>query len=419
MVFSGYSGKEYGLGNTNSALRYAFGDSPLGPWRSGGVLVDSRGVVLNEDGSRLIETNAAHNTHGSLQEINGQWYVFYHRPPRGFGNARQPMVAPVKITWDKKPVAKGGVVKITGYDPYVKGNEWVAAASNGNTYTGAEVTSEGFQIFGLPPYAYYSAGLACFMYGPNSNQWMQDNHDIWNNSMDLAGIQNGDIVGFKYFGFGGLAQDTKGVKAFEGTKAGDNTTLGFNLTPSGKGAYKIHVKLDNPWKGQEIGVIDVPADAERKATTYYAAVPAVEGLTGKHAIYLVTDGPEVQQPQQPQRGQFGGRRPQEPQRPQGLFDLHGLSFSKGADHKAPVVPQVTITVDGQKLNIPERPIMSTNQNGYTECNHYQLYAPMKAGAKIEAQSNVPGVTFNISTASENRATVKATYNGMTKIFLIN
>ena len=419
MVFSGYSGKEYGLGNTNSALRYAFGDSPLGPWRSGGVLVDSRGVVLNEDGSRLIETNAAHNTHGSLQEINGQWYVFYHRPPRGFGNARQPMVAPVKITWDKKPVAKGGVVKITGYDPYVKGNEWVAAASNGNTYTGAEVTSEGFQIFGLPPYAYYSAGLACFMYGPNSNQWMQDNHDVWNNSMDLAGIQNGGIVGFKYFGFGGLAQDTKGVKAFEGTKAGDNTTLGLNLTPSGKGAFKIHVKLDNPWKGQEIGVIDVPADAERKATTYYAAVPAVEGLTGKHAIYLLTDGPEVQQPQQPQRGQFGGRRPQEPQRPQGLFDLHGLSFSKGADHKAPVVPQVTITVDGQKLNIPERPIMSTNQNGYTECNHYQLYAPMKAGAKIEAQSNVPGVTFNISTASENRATVKATYNGMTKIFLIN
>ena len=419
MVFSGYSGKEYGLGNTNSALRYAFGDSPLGPWRSGGVLVDSRGVVLNEDGSRLIETNAAHNTHGSLQEINGQWYVFYHRPPRGFGNARQPMVAPVKITWDKKPVAKGGVVKITGYDPYVKGNEWVAAASNGNTYTGAEVTSEGFQIFGLPPYAYYSAGLACFMYGPNSNQWMQDNHDVWNNSMDLAGIQNGGIVGFKYFGFGGLAQDTKGVKAFEGTKAGDNTTLGLNLTSSGKGAFKIHVKLDNPWKGQEIGVIDVPADAERKATTYYAAVPAVEGLTGKHAIYLVTDGPEVQQPQQPQRGQFGGRRPQEPQRPQGLFDLHGLSFSKGADHKAPVVPQVIITVDGQKLNIPERPIMSTNQNGYTECNHYQLYAPMKAGAKIEAQSNVPGVTFNISTASENRATVKATYNGMTKIFLIN
>lgn len=39
MIFSGYSGKEYGLGNTNSTLRYAYGDTPLGPWRSGGVLV--------------------------------------------------------------------------------------------------------------------------------------------------------------------------------------------------------------------------------------------------------------------------------------------------------------------------------------------------------------------------------------------
>jgi len=418
MVFSGYSGKEYGLGNTNSALRYAFGDSPVGPWRSGGVLVDSRGVVLNEDGSKLITTNAGHNTHGSLQEINGQWYVFYHRPPRGFGNARQAMVAPVKITWDKKPVAKGGVVKITGYDPFAKGNEWVAAASDGNTYTGAEVTSEGFQIFGLPPYAYYSAGLACFMYGPNSGQYMQDNHDIWNNSMDLAGIQNDGIIGFKYFGFGGLAQDTKGVKAFEGTKTGDKTTIGINLTSSGKGAFKIHVKLDDPWKGQEIGVIDVPADADRKACTYYAAVPAVEGLTGKHAIYLIADGPEVKQPEQPQQGQWG-RRQQQPQRPQGLFDLHGISFSKGADHMAPEVPQVTITVDGQKLNIPERPIMSTNQNGYTKCDHYQLYGPRKEGAKIEAKASDPNVKFTIIPGKDCRATVKATYKGQTKIFLVN
>ena len=423
MVFSGYSGKEYGLGNTNSALRYAFGDSPLGPWRSGGVLVDSRGVVLNEDGSKLITTNAAHNTHGSLQEINGQWYVFYHRPPRGFGNARQPMVAPVKITWDKKPVAKGGVVKITAYDPYTKDNVWTAKAADGNEYTGAEVTSEGFQIFGLPPYHYYSAGLACFMYGPNSNQWMQDNHDVWNNSMDLAGIQNGGIVGFKYFGFGGLDKDTKGVKAFEGTKAGDKTTIGLNLTPGGKGAFKIHIKLDDPWKGQEIGVIDVPAAAERRTSMYYAAVPAVEGLTGKHAIYLVVDGPEIKQPEQPQgRPQFGGRRgPQQPQRPQGLFDLHGISFSKGADHTAPMVPEVTITVDGKKLNIPAQPIMSTNANGYTECNHYQLYAPLKADSKIGVTSNATkgAISYDHSRIVDGRATVKVTYNGKEKIFLIN
>ena len=416
MVFSGYSGKEYGLGNTNSALRYAFGDTPLGPWRAGGVLVDSRGVELNEDGSKLITTNAGHNTHGSLQEINGQWYVFYHRPPRGFGYARQAMVAPVKITWDKKPVAKGGMVKITAYDPFAKDNAWTAKATDGNEYTGAEVTSEGFQIFGLPPYQYYSAGIACFMTGgTNSNEWMQDNFDIWNNSMDLAGITNGGIVGFKYFGFGGLAQDTKGVKAFEGTKAGDGTMLNLNLSSGGHGGFKIHVMLDNPWKGQEIATFDIPVDAPKMGLMYQAPVPAVEGLTGKHAIYLVAEGPEVQAPPQPQWG-----RPRQPQRPQGLFDLHGIAFSKGGEKcAAPAVPQVIITADGQQLAIPSTPVRSTNFNGYTDLTHYQVYAPLKDNSVIKATASDPAVKCTVGAITNGRAVVKATYNGIEKVFLIN
>ncbi len=423
MVFSGYSGKEYGLDNTNSALRYAFGDSPLGPWRSGGVLVDSRGVVLNEDGTKLMTTNAGHNTHGSLQQINGQWYVFYHRPPRGFGFARQAMVAPVKITWDKKPVAKGGVVKITAYDPYTKDNVWTAKAADGTEYTGAEVTSEGFQIFGLPPYQYYSAGLACWISGgTNSNEWMQDNFDVWNNSMDLAGITNGGIIGFKYFGFGGLAESKFGIPAFEGIKKGDNPHLYLNLTYSGKGAFKIHIRLDNPWKGEELGVLIVDDKVPvNKPAIVSCRVPAVEGLTGKHAIYLVVEGPEVQQPQQPQgRPQWGGRGPQQPQRPQGLFDLHYIGFSKTDAYPLPFVPQVTITADGQKLNIPSTPIRFNNQNGYPDQIRYQLSAPLKAGTKLQATSDAPsGVKFEVSPIVEGRATVKATYNGQTKIFLIN
>ncbi len=415
MVFSGYSGKEYGLGNTNSALRYAYGDSPLGPWRSGGVLVDSRGVVLNEDGTKLITTNFGHNTHGSLQEINGQWYVFYHRPPRGFGNARQSMVAPVKITCDKKPVAKGGRVTITGYDPYTKNNVWTAKASNGHEYTGAEVTSEGFQIFGLPPYQYYSAGYACFVYGPGSNDWMQDNHDVWNNSMDLAGIQNGGVIGFKYFGFGGLTKDTKGVKAFEGTKKGDNARLYLNLTSSGKGAFKIHIKLDNPWKGEEIGVIGIRDEFPAgKSSTVSCPVPAVEGLSGKHAIYLVVEGPDIQTPQRPQ----WGRRPQQPQRPQGLFDLHGIGFTKTDICPVPLVPEVTITVDGQKLQLPETPIRSTEANGYTEENRYQTYARMTDSSVISATAS-PDVDINVGKIADGRATVTFTYRGQKKIYLIN
>lgn len=425
MVFSGYSGKEYGLGNTNSALRYAYGDSPLGPWRAGGVLVDSRGVVLNEDGTHIVTSNAAHNTHGSLQQINGQWYVFYHRPPRGFANARQPMVAPVKIEWDKKPVAKGGQVRITAYDPFTSNHEWTAKASDGNEYRGAEVTSEGFQIYGLPPYAYYSAGIACYMTGPGSNEWLQDNHDVWSNHMDLAGLKNGGIVGFKYFGFGGLAKTEKGVPAFEGTKPGDDTQLCLYLTPSGRGAFKIHVMLDGPyanstWKGREIGVIDVPADARREASTYSLPVGAVEGLKGKHAVYLVIEGPEIEQPQNNQRQQWNRR--QQPQRPQGLCDLHGIGFAKGGSlpvNELTKVPEVTITVDGQRLNIPSTPIYTSNANGYTDVTHYQVHAPLRTHSELKATANDPAVQLEVGPIADGRATVKATYKGCRKTFLIN
>lgn len=417
MIYSGFSGTEYGQGRSNSTLRYAYGDSPIGPWTSGGVLVDSRGVISGENDAHLITANAGHNTHGSLQLVNGQWYVFYHRPPRGFGYARQAMVAPVKITWDKKAVSKGGKVCITGYDPYAKDNVWTAKATDGMEYTGAEVTSEGFQIYGLPPYQYYSAGIACVMTGgTNSNEWMQDNFDVWNNSMDLAGITNKGIVGFKYFGFGGLAQDTNGLKAFKGVQKGDGAALNLHLTPGEHGAFKIHVLLDNPWNGQEIAVVNVPAGAQRSAQMYQVAVPAVEGLTGKHAIYLVAEGADIQ-PKKDDRPQWGRR--QQPQRPEGLFDLHGIGFSKSNQPcVVPVVPQITIKADGKQLVIPALPIRTTNQNGYTDLTRYQVYAPQNV-KQLEVKSSVPGVKTTISPITEGRATITCVYNGQKKIYLIN
>lgn len=423
MVFSGYSGPDYGLGSTNSALRYAYGDTPLGPWRSGGVLVDSRGVVLNEDGSALATTNFAHNTHGSLQQINGQWYVFYHRPPRGFGNARQTMVAPVKIEWDKKPVAKGGQVRITGYDPYAPNEEWTALASNGDHYTGAEVTSEGFQIFGLDPFKYYSAGIACYI---NNNEAMQDQRDVWNNSMDLAGLKNGNIIGFKYFNFAGLAEDTKGCKAFEGFKTGDNAFINIFLRHGTNQAFKIHVMLDGPytnstWQGKEIATIDVTAAKPGDYTIETVRIPGVEGLAGKHAIYLVVEGPEVKEPERPR---WGG--PRGPQRPQGLLDLIGISFAKGTENDGPAyrpspeqIPQVKIAVDGVNLTIPREPLLSTNLNGYTMNNHYQLYGRMNDSSVLTATCDNKDVQIEIGKIVDGRATVKATWKGVTKVFLIN
>ena len=86
---------------------------------------------------------------------------------------------------------------------------------------------------------------------------------------------------------------------------------------------------------------------------------------------------------------------------------------------APSVPQVTIMADGQKLVIPTTPIRFTNLNGYTDQTRYQVYGKLTDNSKINATSTNPKVKFEISPIVDGRATVRATYNGLTKIFLIN
>lgn len=403
-VYSGYSGPDYGLSSTNSALRYAYGDSPMGPWKSGGVLVDSRAVVLNKDGSALQTTYSGHNTHGSVQLINDQWYVFYHRAPRGFGNARQAVVAPVSIKWDEKSVADGGKVVIRGYDPYLSDNIWTAKDSQGKEYTGAEVTSEGFHIYGLDPYQYYSAGYACYLSNLNSQQ---DSWDVWDNNMPVAGVKNGNIIGYKYFGFGGLDKDTKGLKAFEGTKSGNKTAFNLFLTPKTSKSFKVNVWLDGPWdnetwKGKKIGEIVVPANAAQVVTKYTIDVAAfVDKLDQKHAIYLVAEGDETEN----------------------LFDLSGLGFSSAKKKIVrPVAPTVSIKVNGQAIEMPSTPVRSTNANGIVGYDIYEAKYKVPAGAAatpvVSATASNPAVKIAVTQAESNtgKAVVKCDYNGVVKTY---
>jgi arabinoxylan arabinofuranohydrolase len=405
-VYSGYSGPEYGLGSTNSALRYAYGDSPLGPWKSGGVLVDSRAPVPGRDGTALQTTYSGHNTHGSIQLINDQWYVFYHRAPRGFGNARQPMVAPVTIEWDEKPVAEGGKVTIRGYNPYSEDNKWSAKDSQGKEYTGAEVTSEGFHIYGLDPYQYYSAGYACYLSSTNTQQ---DSWDIWDNNMPVTNVENGHIIGYKYFGFGGLDRDMKGLKAFKGTKPRNKTAFNLFLTPKSKNAFKVNVWLDGPWdnetwKGKKIGEINVPANSAQETTKFTINVSEfVDHLDKKHAIFLVAEGNDSG----------------------GLFDLIGLGFSSNKKKIVrPVAPTVNIRVNGVAIDLPVTPVRSTNANGITGLDLYEttykLPSDMTGIPSVSASASDPAVKVTVAQAESKSGTavVRFDYKGVTKTYKV-
>ena len=393
-LYSGHSGPEYGLELANATLRYAYADSPRGPWKSGGILVDARGPVLSRDGSTLEFHFGHNNPHGSLAEINGQWYVFYHRAPRGFGFARQSMVAPVAIEADEKPVSEGGAVRITAYDPY-KGAFTVKAA-DGNEYVGAEVTSEGFYIYGLPPYRYYSAGYACYLSNPDS---MQDNWDVWDNRMDVTEVQSGDIVGFKYFGFGGLPEGAPGLPAFEGVRVGNGTAFNLFLAARTPEAFKVAVWIDGPWEGgawngTKVAEVEVLAGAPADVTRYTVSLgDAVDGLTGKHALFLVAEGPSG-----------------EP-----LCDIVGLGFTKkGETMEFPKPPVVTISVGGQVLEMPDHPVWATDENGLMDNTLYEVLVPEGVSGKIAVKAP-KSVKVSID---QTARTVYCTYRGKTKIFAL-
>ena len=405
-VYSGYSGPDYGLSSTNSALRYAYGDTPLGPWKSGGVLVDSRAVVLGQDGTTLQTVYSGHNTHGSIELINDQWYAFYHRAPRSFGNARQPMVAPVTIEWDEKPVAEGGKVTIRAYDPYAENKIWTAKDSQGREYKGAEVTSEGFHIYGLDPYQYYSAGYACYLSNLGSQQ---DTWDIWDNNMPIANVENGNIIGYKYFGFGGLDKDKKGLKAFEGTKPGNKTAFNLFLTPKSQNAFKVNVWLDGPWdndtwKGKKIGEINVPANSAQEITQFTVDVSAfVDHLDKKNAIFLVAESTESG----------------------GLFDLAGLGFSSNTKKIVrPIAPTVSIKVNNVAIDVPATPVRSTNANGIVGYDLYEttynLPANVSGTPTVTATASNPEVKISVTQAESKTGTavLKFDYKGLVKTYRV-
>ena len=263
---------EFGLPTTNYTLAYCYSNNPLGPWTYGGTIIDGRGRERLADGTVVATACPGGNTHGSICEINGEWWVFYHRQAGTSEYSRQAMVAPINVEVQE------------GKDGYVRISE-------------AEFTSEGFCTEGLDPYKKYPAGIACYYTGPKPavqeypNVTYYGSHtnihrikydgkmnpfDESINKCEMVNNTSGSVIGYKYFNF-------------RKTFGKDNLQLLLNITKEGV-AGSIDVFIDRPNEtdgGVKVGTISIDAQADKNPTELAIAVSDLKNYNGKHALFLV------------------------------------------------------------------------------------------------------------------------------------
>lgn len=274
-IYSRYTGDgEFGLPISNYTLAYAYSSSPLGPFIYGGTIIDGRGRDIDDNGKPIFTATPNGNTHGSICEINGQWWVFYHRQTGTDEYSRQAMVAPINV--EVTEGADGKVIISEG-----------------------EYTSEGFLIDGLNPLKPHSAGIACYHTGPQPavHKWPTkifygsyvkpirlkeipkgNVYDIKVNHNPVVNNTAGSVVGYKYFNF----DHTFGKK---------DINLFMNVIPQGIDAT-IGIYINSPHAsrgGMRIGTIVIASSMPCKPTTLSADVSALSNMKGKKALFFIIE----------------------------------------------------------------------------------------------------------------------------------
>lgn len=191
----------------NHELCYAVSDRPDGGFRYGGTLVDQGDLYREGNTDETHAANYLGNTHGGMVELNGQWYIFYHRQTNQHSYSRQACAEPLERT------PEGG-------------------------FKQAEVTSCGLNGGPLEGTGGYPARIACNLWSSAGTArydkpfnkkahpyFTQRGKDGDTDSVQyIANMRDGSAAGFKYF-------DIKAVNI-------------INVRVSGKGLGVMEVSTD-------------------------------------------------------------------------------------------------------------------------------------------------------------------------------
>lgn len=222
-------------------LCYATSKDPRGPFTYGGVLVSNGDIGLANGKPANMSVGQTGNNHGSMVEINGEWYIFYHRQTNGSWFSRQGCA-------EKLTVEADGSIKQV------------------------EMTSCGLNGGPLEGRGEHPAYLACnlFVVDENGNtrfgnapRITQDGRDGDEEIGYIANVNRGMVAGFKYF-------------KCEGIKEVSITTRAYI-----HGTFEIKTEIG----GQTLATLTV--HGTNIWTKYTAPINLPDGV---HAIYIYFTG---------------------------------------------------------------------------------------------------------------------------------
>lgn len=182
-------------------LCYAVSQYPDRDFKAGGPIV-SNGDIGLEDWTLEHSANYIGNNHGGMVQVNGQWYIFYHRHTNYHSYSRQCCAEKIYFAED-------------GSIPQV------------------EMTSCGLNMGDLQGEGYYSAAHACRLYALSGTSYIdrsarhrQDHPTFTQDGPDredeenqyITNMKNGAVAGFKYF-------DLRNTDAISVTARGGSGTM--------------------------------------------------------------------------------------------------------------------------------------------------------------------------------------------------
>lgn len=222
-------------------LCYAVSKSPVEGFTYGGVIVSN--CDLHIDTYKPAEKPVAYgaNNHGSIVEIDGEWYIFYHRHTNGTWYCRQGCAEPISFRED------GSIIQ-------------------------AEITSCGLNHGPLVGKGEYPSYIACHLFtsqdaiyvdGDKYPKIVQDGRDGDTDPGYVSNIYDSTTIGFKYF-------EMKDVKR-----------LTIKVRGYASGKFEVKTKWDGPV------LAEIPVNYTNVWEAYSADVNIPDG---KSALYLTYRG---------------------------------------------------------------------------------------------------------------------------------